>query len=338
MKDKTPNKYLFELSKENIKISKSEAKIIIEKILDGQSKEIENTIISITPQEIKVPNRNLERLAYTKKISKIILESKEPQELSKKIITTKIKEFQGTKKNTFKINIINMDHKNIKFAEIGDFVKNLKLYKKFSDVNLNNPEIEINILKLNKKYYLTQTIWENKENFEKRKSHNRPAPHPTSMNPKLARAIVNMSGAKKEILDPFCGAGGILIEAKMIGLKTKGLDIDHEMIIRAKMNLKNVEGSPTELKKMDALTYNQKIEAIVTDVPYGKSSILKQKLSDLVEEFLIKYQKLTKTIILTHPSTINVKKLLKQTKWTIKEQHNIFIHKSLTRTITKLEQ
>jgi len=56
-----------------------------------------------------------------------------------------------------------------------------------------------------------------KSGFGKRKPHMRPGFHPSSLNPKLARAFVNLTGIRKgTIVDMFCGTGGILIEAGLI--------------------------------------------------------------------------------------------------------------------------
>ncbi|MEK6807835.1 MAG: DNA methyltransferase [Nanoarchaeota archaeon] len=91
------------------------------------------------------------------------------------------------------------------------------------------------------KVYLNKLkIWEAlKGRFLEREPMKKPAFHPTMLKPKLARLLVNLSGAKEgeTILDPFCGAGSILIEAAVLGTKVIGTDFDSEMIARAKKNL-----------------------------------------------------------------------------------------------------
>jgi len=42
--------------------------------------------------------------------------------------------------------------------------------------------------------------------------------------------MVNLSGARREVLDPFCGTGGVLIEAGLIGLEVYGFDIQQSMV------------------------------------------------------------------------------------------------------------
>ena len=66
--------------------------------------------------------------------------------------------------------------------------------------------------------------------FVARVPKNKPKRHPAMLKPKLARLLVNLTGAKKQLLDPFCGTGSILIEAGVLGLKPLGSDIDPKMI------------------------------------------------------------------------------------------------------------
>ena len=60
--------------------------------------------------------------------------------------------------------------------------------------------------------------------FNKRKPQHRPFFKPTSMHPKIARLLVNLAHVKagNTVLDPFCGTGGILIEAALMKMKVSG--------------------------------------------------------------------------------------------------------------------
>ncbi len=60
------------------------------------------------------------------------------------------------------------------------------------------------------------------------------------MSPKLARCMVNLTGmiAGDIVLDPFCGTGGILIEAGVMGARVVGADIDERMV---EGTIKNLE-------------------------------------------------------------------------------------------------
>ena len=61
-----------------------------------------------------------------------------------------------------------------------------------------------------------------------------------SMPPRLARILVNLSGITKSevLLDPFCGAGTILLEAIDLRYNIIGIDIKPEQISKANSNIK----------------------------------------------------------------------------------------------------
>ena len=107
-------------------------------------------------------------------------------------------------------------------------------------VNLSNPKTLIRVAAHGEKLYIAiERIKLNKKHFEESKPHKRPFFYPGSMNPKLARCMVNLSRIKEGqlLLDPFCGTGGILIEAGLIGCKVVGSDIYWKMQNGTAINL-----------------------------------------------------------------------------------------------------
>ncbi|WP_297420284.1 TIGR01177 family methyltransferase [Thermococcus sp.] len=123
------------------------------------------------------------------------------------------------------------------------------------------------------------------KDFEGRKAHHRPFFRPISLHPRFSRALVNLTKARKEILDPFMGAGGILMEAGLLGLKVYGVDIKPEMVEGAEMNLRHYGIRDYVLKLGDAtrleeLFPRKKFEAIATDPPYGTSATLAGRRRD----------------------------------------------------------
>ncbi len=92
----------------------------------------------------------------------------------------------------------------------------------------------------------------------------------SSLPSRLARALVNLvAPPAKTILDPFCGTGSILLEANAIGLRAYGVDLNKKMTGMSRMNLAHF-GYPVEVEWGDALDCQQKAEAIMTDLPYGR--------------------------------------------------------------------
>lgn len=163
-------------------------------------------------------------------------------------------------------------------------------------VALKNPDVEIRGLITDSKLYVGLKINEiNRRQFEERKVQNRPFFSPISLHPKIARVLVNLSSIKNNetLLDPFCGTGGILLEAGLMGIKVIGSDIEEKMIKGCKKTLDYYEIKNYKLFCSDIGDINKHIDvvdAVVTDLPYGKSTTTKG------EEMLKLYKRAFKNI------------------------------------------
>ena len=179
--------------------------------------------------------------------------------------------------------------------------------------------------------------------FQKRRSHLRPNNYPVSLHPKLARACVNLVGIKKNdiLLDPFCGTGGILIEAGLMNMKVIGFDINEKMLKISKCNFEFSKLRSFHLFKKDATikdSYDIDFNAIVTDLPYGKSSTSLEDLDNIYLKFLeivksLKQSELIKRCVVIFPDFIDYKKIFSILGLEVKKEFSFYIHKSLTRKI-----
>ncbi|MSR86065.1 hypothetical protein EXS74_01560 [Candidatus Woesearchaeota archaeon] len=205
---------------------------------------------------------------------------------------------------------------------------------------IKNPKVSMNAKSEFWFYYIEDHIicgkklYQREEKFQKRRPDLRPGFFPISLKPKLARAIVNLSGVKKgTIWDPFCGTGGILLEASLIGLKAIGTDIDPMMIRAAKQNFEKYE-CKAKVSIADARTEKVKCKAIVCDPPYGRrASTKKEDVETLYKEFLEHVYSFVDTVVLMSPNTIKI-----QTKYLVTWQTEEFVHGSLTRRIMILKK
>ncbi|MHA2432250.1 MAG: TRM11 family SAM-dependent methyltransferase, partial [Candidatus Thorarchaeota archaeon] len=62
----------------------------------------------------------------------------------------------------------------------------------------------------------------------------------TSTSPKMCRTLLNLGGARPgdTVLDPFCGSGTLLMEAAILGMKCRGIDINSEAVEGTRTNMK----------------------------------------------------------------------------------------------------
>ncbi|HLI46491.1 MAG TPA: methyltransferase domain-containing protein [Geobacterales bacterium] len=130
----------------------------------------------------------------------------------------------------------------------------------------------------------------NRSQFFQRRPSKKPAFHPSSMMPENARLMINLGKAPLTgvFLDPFCGVGGILIEAAYISNLCIGIDIDPKMLKGCQKNIKYYGFYNVDLILADALKIPlRRFDCIVSDTPYGIASSLKKRDHEkLVEDFL----------------------------------------------------
>ncbi|MCD6434912.1 MAG: RsmD family RNA methyltransferase [Clostridiales bacterium] len=208
-------------------------------------------------------------------------------------------------------------------------------------VDLKKPKTTIYIILTSKHFYIIKLSWEAQTNrFKDREPNSKPAFHPTILKPWLARVLVNLARTKKELLDPFCGTGSILMEGALIGAKVYGSDLDSRMLDRTKENLEHFN-IKAKLRKIDATKlskYYKKISAIVTDPPYRRSSYSsKENISELYNEFLKEASVIlekNKYICLMIPKGVKIK-IPRELK--LKEQAELYVHGGLTRRILVLK-
>lgn len=208
------------------------------------------------------------------------------------------------------------------------------LKKQGFTIDLESPSTDIKVYLVGDLQLYGKIIFVNKEKFQERKNQKRIFQQPISMHPKLARAMVNIAQAGKDsnVLDPFAGTGGILIEAGLIGANVYGIDLNDKLVQGCIENLRQF-GIYGVIKQGNALYANElfkiSFDAIVTDLPYGRNTILRD--NNLVENFLAMLPKLLKkrgiAVIATNQSDLKTNQLKLINKF------DYYIHKSLTKYI-----
>ena len=220
-----------------------------------------------------------------------------------------------------------------------------EIYTRNKKVNLTDPDNEIRVFITDLKVYVGKKIIViDRSQYEKRKVQFRPYFSPISLHPKIARALVNLSCVKKNetLLDPFCGTGGILLEAGLIGAKVIGSDIEEKMIYGSKetldfYKLKNYQLFCSDIG--DIKKHINYVDAIVTDLPYGKATTTKgedmNKLYTRTFEVLPEILKEKKKAVIG----ISDKKWVKlQNSLKLLEVYEFKAHKSLTRYFAVFEK
>lgn len=184
------------------------------------------------------------------------------------------------KKETIAISVIPY-MSNLLISDLPTITKKIS-YKALKDlevkIDLKHPMKRIVILlPYNKVYVGLELVGKHKKGFSNRLPSKRPAQSPHSLHPKLARSMVNLSGAigRDIILDPFCGVGSILMEASLLGIPCIGIDIMYKWVSGASLNLTWLEDQYSDLICGDSLNgFIRDIKYVVTDPPYGRTTTL----------------------------------------------------------------
>jgi tRNA (guanine10-N2)-dimethyltransferase len=170
--------------------------------------------------------------------------------------------------------------------------------------------------------------------------------HPSAIFPKLSRALVNFSGVQpgEAFLDPFCGTGSLLIEACIIGSEPLGIDLARKMVRGARRNSIKYGQPWLGLVRADSRSLPiRRVGAVATDIPYGrassagglKSSEILRSLLEGAPAVLTKGRKL----VVMHPKSLEVGPIAKEAGGLRVEQElDIYIHRTLTRTITVMRR
>ncbi len=318
-------KALFILSKEDLKLAYAEFSAVMKKEFRAE----ENILIADCDEdEIKKAKK---RLAYANSVFRFLFSCKTAE------LEAKMQEFdwQPVYNESFSIRAIN-----------GKTIKPEAEYAKFVWRKVKNPKVDLKEAKTkiflicDKKIHVGIFLGETDKSYLGRKAAMKSAVYPTAINPKLAKAMVNLTGAEKNetICDPFCGTGGILVEAGLMGMKTIGCDISPRMINLSTKNLEKNKAKYWHLQVDDATKARIKCDYVATDLPYGRNSEVTEKPDKLYLNFLlnIKTWKIKKAVV-SFPGFIDYKKIIKNAGFKIEEEFENYIHKSLTKKIVVLK-
>jgi tRNA (guanine10-N2)-dimethyltransferase len=167
--------------------------------------------------------------------------------------------------------------------------------------------------------------------------------HPSMMNASLARVMCNLAGVMpgEIVLDPFCGAGGILCEASLIGAKTVGIDLNWKLLFGGLKNLATI-GNNHSLIQGDVrnIPLNE-FDCIVTDPPYGRASSTRGARSiHLVESLLGNIDSLLRrrneSICICGDIQMNIQNIAEMFGLAVYQVLQIRVHSGLVREVLTL--
>ena len=233
-----------------------------------------------------------------------------------------------------KISVLNLksgENSLLISKKIGEFIS-----KKGFNVDFNSNNILRVYVTETKMYFTKQVFVQDKKDFATRASPKRTFFMPTSIDSMFARALVNIAGAKNgaNLLDPFCGSGGLLLEAAVVGATVFGCDIEEKCVKGTKDNLEQfgfkVTAVTSDAMKIDSV-FSKKFDCVVTDLPFGKSSKILEDKKKLYSSFLMYVPKLVKKNGRVVIGCDEEALVYPKEKLLLEYHFSVYIHKSMTR-------
>ncbi|MHA1667438.1 MAG: DNA methyltransferase [Candidatus Heimdallarchaeaceae archaeon] len=290
-----------------------------------------------------------ERCAFLHSLIEVIAQGKIDKK--KIIVEEELGSLTLEKNKTFSVRLRRIGKKVVHFSspeierKLGDYVFH-RFEKANISVNLKEPFYEFVTILNKNKFYLGLKIWSMKhqDEYQTRDPGKRPYFRPGAMKTDFARAMVNLARVKKGdiLLDPFCGSGGFLLEALLLGAYTIGFDIDFQAVNGAQKNLSSYKKGQFSLLVGDSRNFMfKKVDAIVTDPPYSiQSSTFGNKVKELITDFLKIARRTLSTkgyLVLSCPKEVKPEEIAKSSGFKLINIIDAKIHKSLTRRIIVLK-
>ncbi|MBI3859436.1 MAG: RsmD family RNA methyltransferase [Thaumarchaeota archaeon] len=220
-----------------------------------------------------------------------------------------------------------------KLVEPGELLRGVP-----AQIDLIRPDFEFTQVSGMTNYLALTRPLEMLQGWAKRRPRRRAFFHPSAIFPKLSRALVNLSGCKAGdvFLDPFSGTGSLPIEASAVGARVVASDQVRKMVSGSLANMEHFGQEWLGVVRADAFSLPlSRVDAIATDLPYGRASSTRGRPSSgVVKEALAALPLLLSPggrMVVMHASN---EKVLGTKKLAVEEEHDLYVHKRLTRTIT----
>jgi tRNA (guanine10-N2)-dimethyltransferase len=184
--------------------------------------------------------------------------------------------------------------------------------------------------------------------FEARHVDERDHFSPVSLHPRRAASLLHLARVPVggTVYDPFCGTGGVVLEAALEGHVAIGSDLDQFMVQGTLQTLADAGPEP-----LDALVFIadiastpglvDQVDGIVSDLPYGRaSSTMQEDLASLYERAIASFAKLLRpggraVVGCARPDLLPA---AAKHGFDVAERHAEFVHRSLTRHYTVLQR
>lgn len=174
------------------------------------------------------------------------------------------------------------------------------------------------------------------------RSRTRPFKRSIALTPDIARALVNLSRARRGsvLVDPFAGTGAVLVEAWSMGIRGVAVELDYELAKGMKLNFEFFAANAIPIIGDSRYVVFREVDHVATDLPYGRGASthgieLKLLYRDFLERLSEYLSKKGFACFMT-PLWMEdyVDELVDQAGLRLIERYYDYVHSSLTRVIS----
>jgi len=248
-----------------------------------------------------------------------------------------------TEQDTFAIRTISLD-REARLKQRLQIEKDLGTHVRTvtgAKVDLRNPSVQILTLISSDKILICTSNWSKLRMLLRDREPGKKAFfHPSMMNSTLSRVMCNLAGIRpgEVVLDPFCGAGGILCEAAYIGSSVVGIDLNWRLLMGAKRNLSMISENYSLIQGDAQKIPIGAVNRIVSDPPYGRASSTRGNIAiKLVKSLLENVNPILHSegdcICLCSDSAMKLSRIVIESGLTITRKLSMRVHSGLTREI-----
>lgn len=216
-------------------------------------------------------------------------------------------------------------------------------------VDLSNPDVEVRFVVSEDVHVGALLARVDRAALEERAVKHRPFFHPVSIAPRYARALANLAGIRPgdRVVDPFCGTGGMALEAGLLGARVLASDLDPRMVVGTRDTLEHYGVTPVAVEPRDVgelpeflAEHGGPVDAIITDPPYARASTTNREgVERLYDRFFHAARESLRPggrVAAIFPDARHVKRAGEF--FTVRESHALRVHGSMTRHFTVLQK
>ncbi len=211
-----------------------------------------------------------------------------------------------------------------------------------AEVDLQRPEAELTLVRADRDYLAVTEPMTMVQGWSRRRPRRRPFFHPAAIFPKLSRALVNLTRCREGdlFLDPFAGTGSLSIEAQLVGARVVAVDVAEAMVRGELANMKHFGQEWLGSVRADSTSLPlTAVDAAATDLPYGRASSTHGSTPAAVLARFLPAAAVAvrpgRFLVLMHQKEVEVGT---GGDFSLVEEHDLHVHKLLTRTISVLRK